>query len=439
MIRTRFDEEELEDALREAIDEQLKAEISRTNVSSKSEVPLRNENPDAAQTYVILLCRRLLLTMCSIVVAWGGSQLQDSCLFRSYDHPPPAPNLPDEERYGHLKPYSASPAPIWAVARATSAAPTYFKRIKIGDGEFWDGAVGEGCNNPVRLAYHETKQMHRYDRPAVILSVGTGPRDDKSQDMSRNSFKEMIQLAKQKQWKSSNAEETDYRFRHDILNGVNEALKGEEKIEYERLNPEGISSVKLDTWLPLRSREGKSGGADTKLLMETAVEKYLAKKDVNEALDRTADLLVRKRRKRAAVEDCGRWERFAMHVFYGCPDSVCSTESLFKTRDELREHAFYRHGIVWKIETKHSAKWDDRKYACRWDGCGQKYVPVFETEIDFRDHLERFHKLESPQIMDYDDYEQWLDDGREQGANRSRSNSRDSQISTKGRQTQGIG
>jgi len=36
---------------------------------------------------------------------------------------------------------------IWQAARATSAAPTFFKRIKIGrKQEYIDG--GMGCNNP---------------------------------------------------------------------------------------------------------------------------------------------------------------------------------------------------------------------------------------------------------------------------------------------------
>ena len=38
---------------------------------------------------------------------------------------------------------------IWEAARATSAAPTYFPRIKLGDHEYVDG--GLGFNNPVLL------------------------------------------------------------------------------------------------------------------------------------------------------------------------------------------------------------------------------------------------------------------------------------------------
>ena len=36
---------------------------------------------------------------------------------------------------------------IWEAARATSAAPTYFKPLKVGDYELLDG--GLGANNPL--------------------------------------------------------------------------------------------------------------------------------------------------------------------------------------------------------------------------------------------------------------------------------------------------
>jgi len=38
---------------------------------------------------------------------------------------------------------------IWEAARATSAAPTYFPRIKLDEYEYVDGGVG--FNNPVLL------------------------------------------------------------------------------------------------------------------------------------------------------------------------------------------------------------------------------------------------------------------------------------------------
>ena len=51
---------------------------------------------------------------------------------------------------------------IWEAAQATSAAPTFFKRIEIDDGsggteEFVDG--GLRCNNPTKQVFEEAKAI----------------------------------------------------------------------------------------------------------------------------------------------------------------------------------------------------------------------------------------------------------------------------------------
>jgi predicted acylesterase/phospholipase RssA len=66
---------------------------------------------------------------------------------------------------------------IWQAARATSAAPTFFKRLKIGPNhaqeEFLDG--GMGSNNPTKLLMEEVvKTFGQQDPVACIISIGTG-------------------------------------------------------------------------------------------------------------------------------------------------------------------------------------------------------------------------------------------------------------------------
>ncbi|OBT63724.1 hypothetical protein VE03_06168 [Pseudogymnoascus sp. 23342-1-I1] len=66
---------------------------------------------------------------------------------------------------------------IWEAARATSAAPIFFKRILIGDAglqeEFID--AGLGCNNPVRhLVEEATKEFGLERQVNCIVSIGTG-------------------------------------------------------------------------------------------------------------------------------------------------------------------------------------------------------------------------------------------------------------------------
>lgn len=66
---------------------------------------------------------------------------------------------------------------IWQAARATSAAPTFFKRLKIGPAnaqeEFIDGGIGS--NNPTKLLLKEAADIFGSNHPvACVISIGTG-------------------------------------------------------------------------------------------------------------------------------------------------------------------------------------------------------------------------------------------------------------------------
>lgn len=66
---------------------------------------------------------------------------------------------------------------VWEAARATSAAPTYFKRIMIPtrDGvlmPYIDGGLGR--NNPTGILLDEASRVFPDRRPACVVSIGTG-------------------------------------------------------------------------------------------------------------------------------------------------------------------------------------------------------------------------------------------------------------------------
>lgn len=66
---------------------------------------------------------------------------------------------------------------IWEAARATSAAPTFFKRITIAENglqeEFID--AGLGCNNPVMRVIEEARHAFGPNQSlACVVSIGTG-------------------------------------------------------------------------------------------------------------------------------------------------------------------------------------------------------------------------------------------------------------------------
>ena len=104
------------------------------------------------------------LMVISFVCAAGTSDVTHAAgptLFRSYD-------VTKNREYN---------CTIWEAARATSAAPTFFKRIKIGPSgsgiEYVDAGIG--CNNPVKQVIAEAARVFGEDAQiAGIVSIGTG-------------------------------------------------------------------------------------------------------------------------------------------------------------------------------------------------------------------------------------------------------------------------
>lgn len=65
---------------------------------------------------------------------------------------------------------------IWQAGRATSAAPTFFKRLEIGQKnmqeEFLDG--GLGSNNPTKFLLEEMAHIYENREVSCIISIGAG-------------------------------------------------------------------------------------------------------------------------------------------------------------------------------------------------------------------------------------------------------------------------
>jgi len=77
----------------------------------------------------------------------------------------------------YLSPKEPSiPCTVWQAARATSAAPTIFKRVLIGPAArpepFIDGGVGR--NNPIVQVLEEAELMFPDRKIACVISIGTG-------------------------------------------------------------------------------------------------------------------------------------------------------------------------------------------------------------------------------------------------------------------------
>ncbi|CAN9419156.1 unnamed protein product [Alternaria alternata] len=67
---------------------------------------------------------------------------------------------------------------IWEAARATTAAPTFFKRISIGEqGQFAEEYMDGGlrCNNPVKQVIQEARMIFGEKRAiGIIVNIGSG-------------------------------------------------------------------------------------------------------------------------------------------------------------------------------------------------------------------------------------------------------------------------
>lgn len=259
-------------------------------------------------------------------------------LFRTYDHPVSDP------RWAPKYPGEAHRYKIWEVARATSAAPTYFKAALLKDPEnpahfeeFSDG--GPRNNNPAEVAYNEILRKEKWyegvnnQHPIhLFLSIGTGQSPSKSKRL-----KQKLSL-----W-------NHFRSRRSILTRLTNALTDPDDVDEDaRLRMEGdakrpyfrwtgganIAQLKLDCWRDAKKPEDVS----TQQFIEESTRKYVAHAEVQKEIKRCARELVEHRRNR--VHDLDRWTRFTHCTLLHCP--YCSRKE--NTRSLLKEH----------IETDHS-------------------------------------------------------------------------------------
>ena len=141
--------------------------------------------------------------------------------------------------------------PIWQVARATSAAPTYFKPPVIDGLEYVDG--GFGANNPCVEIYEEVRRMNNNSKrcASIILSIGTG-KNNEARRFKGAGFQRYLNYANFARKWASDSEQT-----HEAMLKA----KSEVHFDYFRLNvEEGLDLMKLDEWRargPVRTKVGE--------------------------------------------------------------------------------------------------------------------------------------------------------------------------------------
>lgn len=343
------------------------------------------------------------MTNHSVVIAYqetkvGGSN--EPYLFRTYKNLHHS-NNPKESGLTR-NPALAHDVPIWQVARATSAAPTYFKPAKIDGLEYLDGGFG-GTNNPSLEIFDEVRIMNNNSSKCanIVVSVGTGKNNKVSRwtksKLPLSRFKNYWNFAKK--W-ASESESTHIKMK-----------KEQQKFgfHYFRFNVEkGLDDMKLDEWRArgrmkialgksvgrtrraLRSKRKPKGSANAmdshekttaaddsassttqaedqtkphehsmipKRLrpkmrtIETITrhtEAYLDDPDVQSSVKECARILVENRRQRA-MNDPQRWEKACFDTWYQCNVDQCPRgEKEYLDRKKLEAHLLDKHATLYR-------------------------------------------------------------------------------------------
>ena len=321
-------------------------------------------------------------------------------LFRTYKNLHKSRDQNDENP--DRNPDMAHDIPIWQVARATSAAPTYFKPVVIDGLEYIDG--GFGANNPCTEIYDEVRRMNNNSKKCtkIILSIGTGKNTKESRFKGSGFSRYINYLNFARKW-ASDSQQTHLRMQSTRQTGG---------FKYFRLNVEtGLGQMKLDEWHargPIRikighmigkCRSSKAEPADISVLVEgmadsektNSIEQqngllinttdsnqsqfsnaklpdgsstiphwfqpkketlesirkhtqdYLSKSKTMEDIEECAKLLVEGRRSRAR-NDPQRWEKACFGAWYQCEEPECPRgEKIYEKRHELRKHLLDKH------------------------------------------------------------------------------------------------
>jgi len=221
---------------------------------------------------------------------------------------------------------------IWEIGRATTAAPTYFKAVKMKRFEharFTDGGF-PGYNNPTLVAYTSIKQTSGgVDMPFTIVSIGTGK---KKTEQKRGAWWAKGPLEIDALIQSSLEFATESEITHQIISGM---LADNSK--YWRLNvSDDIGNVVLDDWRG-------SHGCDTLDQLDGATKRYLRNPETRESIKEVAKSLVSIRRARANDKSPDLWERYCHGVYYRCDANDCDKKTMHYARTDFSNHLKLAH------------------------------------------------------------------------------------------------
>ncbi|KAI1354102.1 acyl transferase/acyl hydrolase/lysophospholipase [Xylaria sp. FL0043] len=190
-------------------------------------------------------------------------------VFRSFDFNPTrrdAAVVPESR-----EPRLADDCQIWQVARATSAAPTYFSPIEINGRCFMDSGIG--TNNPAAVALYEVGLLNETMKTTLLISIGTGSSRPASRFGTFSRLRALVNTA-------TETEETHHRL---------SALTEQSGDPYFRFSGPDLD-MELDEWRTKRRKSGQK--LHTIEFIRQQTMSYLEKDEVRDGLRKCADLLV---------------------------------------------------------------------------------------------------------------------------------------------------
>ncbi len=249
----------------------------------------------------------IMLIISSIIPAIVVKDTLDPLyLFRTYEHPK---SISQEKQFGAvINPGQAANIPIWQVARATTAAPSYFRPMVINDYVYLDGGFGAEANNPTHHAFNEVAQMHGAEPKniALTVSIGTGV-PSKVRPLGKGFLGDYMAWIKYSVAATTQSENT-----HRTMKESSEC----HGYPYERFNPEErLGDIDLGEW---RTKTLKDPPRKVNLTLATIkeiTEAYLKDPDVQRRIRNVAAQLVETRRLRS--QDSNKWSAAAAAVLTG--------------------------------------------------------------------------------------------------------------------------
>ncbi|KAI1477214.1 FabD/lysophospholipase-like protein [Daldinia eschscholtzii] len=258
--------------------------------------------------------------------------------------------------------HSGSPGDVcvWHVARATTAAPMYFKPLELTTGgnerrattdssnhrasalrsnnaakqssqveQLEDGGFG-AANNPSKEVFDEVKRhLPSNMEVGTFVSIGT------ARPMERPTGPKLYHVIRRGIARLSNPEPTHYHMEREVGKEDNPCLS------YFRFNePGGLEKIRMDDWKP------RATGQDTIREMEIVFNSSAAKPEMVRRMQKCAKELVAARRART-VANIAKWKRFALGTYFYCGEDNCPDEVQREIEEvKFRAHLEKEHGII---------------------------------------------------------------------------------------------